>query len=71
MEDIESYLRDIDQVSAQALADGANLSELAGALLARVHHYYLMRDPSDLEGLEQLLKHALEQIQNRPRWDID
>lgn len=71
MENIDTYLRDIDQASAQAMAEGAKLSELAGALLARVNHYYLMNDPSDLEGLERLLEHALEQIRNRPRWEID
>lgn len=68
--DLEYFLRQLDQLVLEQLEEGASPNLIAGALLARVEHYYLLTDPSDLAGLERLLHHALSIIESRPKWDI-
>lgn len=70
-EQIADYLTALDAISLVAMASGVKPAELAGALLARTQHYYLYEDPSDLDGLERLLKMALNRIENRPSWTIE
>lgn len=66
----QSLLSELDQLFMEYRSEGVSSAMIAGTLLARVGHYYLVDDPADLEGLESLLEYALSSIKGRPRWDI-
>ena len=68
---IEEYLNLVDAASHAAMLMGLQPAELAGALLARVQQLYTLGPEPDLDGLERLLEYSLEQLKNRPRFDID
>lgn len=65
------FLLALDAICAVAIDSGMSSAGLAGAMLARVQHLYLMDGQADLEGLERLLRVALDNIASRPRFDIE
>ena len=68
---VEEFLNIVDASSHAAMLMGVKPAELAGALLARVQQLYTLGPDPDLPGLERLLTYSLEQIRNRPKFDIE
>ena len=68
--DLEDFLRAFDGLTMAALAAGFTPSALAGAVLARVQHLYLADGSADIDGLVKLLQYSIDNLENRPRWDI-
>jgi len=69
--DLEEFLTAFDGLTLAALAAGFTPSSLAGAVLARVQHLYLADGSADLDGLIKLLQYSIDNLEARPRWDID
>ena len=70
-DNIIELLAGIDAAGMQAIESGMDPKKIAGALLARSQHWYLMQDPSDLEGMERLMEYALKTIRDRPRFNVE
>jgi hypothetical protein len=68
--DLEDFLGAFDGLAMAALAAGFTPSALAGAVLARVQHLYLADGSADIDGLVKLLQYSIDNLENRPRWDI-
>lgn len=69
VKDIEYFLKDLDRVCWSAYQEGLSGPMLASTMLARVQHWYLMEDPSDLSGMIRLLEHSIRTLEDRPRFD--
>lgn len=69
--DLEDFLRAFDGLCAAALLAGFTPSALSGAVLARVQHLYLADGSADIDGLVKLLQYSIDNLNNRPRWDIE
>ena len=70
-EDFEEFLLAFDSLCMAALAAGFTPPALAGAVLARVQHLYLADGSADLDGLVRLLEYSIENLNARPKWEID
>lgn len=69
--DLEQFLEAFDALTIAALGMGFTPSALAGAVLARVQHLYLADGAADIEGLIKLLKYSVDNLESRPKWDIE
>jgi len=69
--DLEEFLEAFDGLTMAALAAGFTPSALAGAVLARVQHLYLADGAADIDGLVRLLQYSIDNLENRPTWDIE
>lgn len=69
--DLEQFLEAFDALTVAAMSLGFTPSALAGAVLARVQHLYLADGSADIEGLIKLLKYSVDNLENRPKWDIE
>jgi hypothetical protein len=69
--DLEEFLRAFDGLTLAALAAGFTPSSLAGAVLARVQHLYLADGSADIEGLVKLLQYSIDNLEARPKWNIE
>jgi len=69
--DLEEFLTAFDSLCSAALLVGFTPSALSGAVLARVQHLYLADGSADIEGLVKLLQYSIDNLENRPRWDIE
>ena len=69
--DLEEFLTAFDGLTMAALAVGFTPSALAGAVLARVQHLYLADGSADIEGLIRLLQYSIDNLERRPKWDIE
>lgn len=70
-DEIIELLAGIDRAGLQAIEAGMDPKKIAGTFLARAQHWYLMQDPSDLEGMERLMEYALKTIRDRPRFNVE
>lgn len=68
---LRELLREVDEACHRANQQGMSGRMIAGTLLARVQHWYILQDPADIKGLEELLEYGLKQLRDRPSWDID
>jgi hypothetical protein len=69
--DLEDFLRTFDSLCAAALLAGFTPSALSGAVLARVQHLYLADGSADIDGLVKLLQYSIDNLNARPKWDIE
>jgi hypothetical protein len=67
---IDGFVFVLDAAIESALECGISNHEVAGVLLGRLHHVWLMDDAADIEGLESLLQYSLDQLKRRPTWDF-
>jgi hypothetical protein len=69
--DLEEFLHVFDGLCQAALLAGFTPSALSGAILARVQHLYLADGSADIEGLVKLLEYSIDNLNSRPKWDIE
>jgi len=69
-DDLEDFLTAFDGLCLAALSAGFTPSALAGAVLARVQHLYLADGAADIDGLVKLLQYSIDNLNDRPKWDI-
>jgi hypothetical protein len=69
--DLEEFLTAFDGLTMAAMAVGFTPTALAGAVLARVQHLYLADGSADIAGLVKLLQYSIDNLENRPRWEIE
>jgi hypothetical protein len=69
--DLEEFLTVFDGLCQAALLAGFTPATLSGAILARVQHLYLADGAADIDGLVKLLKYSIDNLDNRPKWDIE
>lgn len=70
IEKLHEFVDKIFKVVQEYLDQDISYCILAGALQAQVVELYLLDNDPDFEGLEELLKTVLNDIINRPKWDI-
>jgi hypothetical protein len=69
--DLEEFLQTFDSLCAAALLAGFTPASLSGAVLARVQHLYLADGSADIAGLVKLLQYSIDNLEARPKWDIE
>ena len=70
-EDLEEFLRVFDGLCEAAVLAGFTPAALSCAILARVQHLYLADGSADIVGLIKLLQYSIDNLEGRPRWDIE
>ena len=68
--DLEEFLHVFDGLCQAALLAGFSPATLSGAILSRVQHLYLADGSADIEGLVKLLQYSIDNLNNRPSWEI-
>lgn len=66
-----NFVKELDPIVDAAMDNGMEYHTVASAMQAYITHLYTSGDNPDFDGLELLLLTVLENIQNRPRWDIE
>ncbi len=67
---LDGFSEQLDDLIFDYAENGLDPYLAVGALMSRINLIYLTDEEPDIESLELFLETALEQVRNRPKWEI-
>lgn len=67
---LDDFTEQLDDLIIDFAENGLDPYLATGVLMSRINLIYLTDEDPDIDALEEFLESVLEQLRNRPKWEI-